>query len=329
MIGAERPARARALALLCSVCLLPSGCSAGTRLLSSPAEYGAFRVTRAGYTVEDRLAGADRYLDAYPKGRFADEVRARFDREEQAFYDSHQTSIDGLDWYLHVLPAGPHAAQASMRRAELAAEERQRRGDSLVAQGRVTERRLARAARSRQAVVDAFGTWIGSLAADDAWGRPTWAQPGAVIEAMRLGPDPGACDDLGCKRVQSIAFQIPVAGGGLDERAATFDLGLELRRGGVWRASIRGPELFSRAWEAARGKALPADKLEARAEAVGYAVDLVSGAFEGVAPADRCNRGITPPVILRRACDGWLVEVTVGDTPADDDIVLIEGPQPR
>lgn len=329
IVGRVRGRRAcvAATAMLASVSLT-SGCASMTRLVAPRDDYDAYRATRAAYTVEDRLEASLGYLERFPRGRFAAEVRARFDVEEASFYARRSASIDGLDWYLRVLPAGPHAAEAAARRANLSLERSERDNDRLSLAGRATERRLARAARSRRAVVEAFTGLIAATASNEAWGRPTWAQPVALIEALRAAPDPGRCDDLRCSRVTLQKFAIPIAGGGLDERAATSELTIDLERGGVRRVTLRGPDLFSRVWEAEQGKALLADPLEARALAVGHAIDVVTGAFEGVAPRARCDRPITPPVALRRVCDGWVVVVTVGDA-ATDDVIAIEGPPPR
>jgi hypothetical protein len=303
-----------------------AGCELPRRAVSSSAEYESYRGARAAPTVEDRLKAAERYLDAYPKGRFADEVRRRFASEERAFYDRQQASLTGLTWYLVTLPAGPHASQASLRLADLEHEASLDRQDTLVAQGRASERRLARAAASRKEVVEFLTTWVSALAANEAWGRATWQQPAEVIAAFRRGVDPGVCDDLGCHRAQVLAFQVPVEGGGLEDRAFITELGLDLRRGGVARATVRGPGLFSRFHEAAVGRPAPRDPLLARTEALTFVLDLLMTSFEPVVPAGRCDRGITPPVVLRRQCDGWTLEVTSGDHPEDDDVIAVEGP---
>lgn len=306
---------------------LVGGCELPQRAFSSSSEYEAYRATRAGYTPEARLEAGRRYLVGYPGGRFVDEVRARFEREEQAFYDLKQGSIAGLEWYLRVLPSGPHAASASLRLADLQQEAARLRGDKLLAQARASERRLSRASSSRKVVTETLVGWISVIASNQAWGRPTWQQPADMIMAMRMEPEAGRCDDLRCLRAQTLVFPVPVVGGGLEERAATFDLGLELRSGGVARASLRGPALFSRLHEASEGKPVQRDELAARAEAVGYAIELIGGAFEAVAPASLCDRGIAPPVLLLRDCGGWKIRVIAGDTPADDDVLEVEGPR--
>jgi hypothetical protein len=320
------PRRLAAGAGLCAALGALGGCEFPRRAASSPAEYEAYRGVRAALTVEDRLAFAERYLAAYPKGRFSDEVRQHFAREEQAFYDRQQASAAGLTWYLERLPAGPHAPQASLRLADLEREASLARQDSLLAQGRVSERRLARAAASRKEIVEFVTTWVSTLAGSDAWGLATWRQPPEIIASFRRGVEPGACDDLGCHRAQVLPFQVPLDGGGLEERAFITELALDLRRGGVARASLRGPALFSRFHEAAVGRPAASEPIVARTEAITFVLELIMGAFEGVAPAARCERGITPPVVLRRQCSGWVIEVVSGDKPEDDDVISVEGP---
>ena len=302
------------------------GCEFPRRAVSSSAEYEAYRGVRVGFTLEDRLAAAEHYLGDYPKGRFADEVRRRFALEEQAFYDRQQVSAAGLTWYLQQLPTGPHAPQASLRLADLEHQASLARQDTLLAQARASERRFTRAAASRKEVVDFVTTWVSALAANRAWGRATWEQPAEVIASFRRGVEPGVCDDVGCHRAQLLAFSVPVEGGGIEERAFITELALDLRRGGVLRASLRGPALFSRFHEAAVGRPAARDPLMARIEAVTFALDLITGAFEAVAPASRCDKGITPPMVLLRQCDGWTIQVISGDKAEDDDVLAVEGP---
>ena len=318
--------RPLAPALLLAALSPLAGCAVLPRALSSPAEYEAYRRTRVAYTIEDRLTAAEGYLRLFPAGRFAAEVRGRFGLEEKAFYARQAHSIDGLDWYRHVLPDGPHATEASFRLLELEEQSKKLAAASLVAQGRLIERRLARAAELRKDVSEIFLGWVSGLSQIQSWGRPTYALPAEIRRLLRGWPDPGRCDDLTCVRQLTRTFSIPVAGGGIDERAATMDLVLNLDNGGVAEGALRGPDLFSRLWEADRGQPIPQDALLARSDAVGYALEVVSGIFEAVTPQARCEKGITPPVVLRRACDGWTLTVTVGDTPGDDDIIAVRGP---
>ncbi|MCS6899648.1 MAG: hypothetical protein RMJ98_08400 [Myxococcales bacterium] len=309
------------LALLCS------GCGLTARALSSPEEYEAYRTTRVGYTTEARLQAAKVYLGRYPEGRFAEEVRRRFEVEEGMFYRASSRTKHGLDWYLQTLPDGPHATEANLMLLELARREAAEQEDELVKRGRSIERRLAQAERLRREVVEALVGWISALASSQAWGKPTWEQPTELLQGIRGLPEPGRCDDLRCTRTRTMEFLIPAAGGGLEERAAIFDFVLELDQGRVIRGLLQGPALFSRFYEASQGRLLPRDPLEARAEAVGYALEVVSGAFEAVAPGATCHQGITPPVVLSRRCGGWKVTVTAGDGAAEDDRLEVEGPR--
>jgi hypothetical protein len=310
-----------------ALALLSAGCGFPARALSSPGEYEAYRTTRVGYTVEARLQASRVYLGRFPKGRFVDEVRQRFEEEEGNFYRVSSKTKHGLEWYLQTLPDGPHATEASLMLVELAKRAAEEQEDELVQRGRSIERRLARAEALRREAVEALVGWISALASSQAWGRPTWEQPAELLRGIRGLPDPGRCDDLRCLRGRTVVFQIPVAGGGLEERAATFDFVLELEQGRVIRGVLQGPALFSRFYEASQGRPLPKDPLEARAEAVGYALEVVGGAFEAVAPGATCDQGITPPVVLARRCGGWKVTVTVGDGAAEDDRLEVEGPR--
>jgi hypothetical protein len=303
-----------------------AGCGFAGRALSSPREYEAYRSTRAGYTVEDRLRAAKLYLGQFPQGRFAEEVQRLFDEEERRFFQAQRGTVAGLDWYLKILPDGPHANDAQLLTLELERQAAAQREDALVQRGRTIERRLAAAELQRRRAVEEPVNWVTALASSQRWGRATWEQPAELLRALRTEPAPGRCEEVRCLRTRSVIFQVPVRGGGLEERALTYDLLLELHRGGVVRGALRGPALFSRLYEAARGKPLPPDPLEARAEAVSHALELVGGAFEAVAPAASCDRGIRPPQILLRQCNGWRVAVIAGDGAAEDDLIEVEGP---
>ncbi len=310
------------LALALSACGLPS------RLASSPAEYESYRATRADYTPEARLHAAQLYLGVYPTGRFADEVRRRFETEEAAFYRAKSLSAAGLVWYLHVLPDGPHASEASLLLSDLEKRAAQERSDELLARGRSIERRLALAATSRRQTSELLVGWIASLTSSDGWGKRTHEQPPEIVRALRTEPNGGRCDERRCLRTVTTTFSIPQAGGGLDERAAVFDLVLDLDgQGRVVQGALQGPGLFSRLYEASLGRPLPADMLEARAEAVSHALEVLAGAAEAVTPAGRCDRPIKPPEVLRRQCDGWLITAIAGDQPTDDDVIRVAGPR--
>ncbi len=318
----------RAWALAALVATL-AGCGLPARFVSSPREYEHYRATRAEYTPEGRLRAATRYLGAYPEGRFADEVRGAFEREESAFYRARSRTIPGLEWYLQVLPAGPHASEASLMLAELEKQASIERSDELLKRGRTIEQRLARASVSRRQTVDTLVGWVAALTSSEGWGRRTSEQPPELLRALRTEPQPGKCDEQRCLRSVTTTFAIPLAGGGLDERAAVFDLVLDLDRGAVRQGKLQGPALFSRWYEAARGRPVPADALEARAEAVSHVLEVLGGAAEAAAPAGRCDRPIRPPEVLRRQCDGWLITATAGDQPTDDDIITVSGPARR
>lgn len=309
-------------ALLVPLSLLLASCA---RLSASPDDYAAYRKTRVLHTREDRLVAAKRYLDEHPQGVFAEDVRQRFVVEELAFYDEKKKSSDGLDWYLVVLPDGPHATDARLRRGELEEEAKKLRKDKLLTVAKTQEARLAKAEASRKEALALATAWMGASAKVTSWGRPTWELPHEVLGLLRAFPEPGVCRPEGCARFASIPFSIPVAGGGLEERAAVMDLGVALRDGGVHRITLRGPELFSRLFEAKRGVPRNPDELLARAESVSFAIELVTKALEEKLP-ERCEQGITPPEVLRRACDGWEARVVVGDA-ADDDVVEVSGPR--
>lgn len=313
-------------ALVLALLVSTSGCGVWARMTSTPAEYDAYRSTRMAPTREARLRASVLYLAKHPNGRFTEEVRQRFAEEEQSFFDETSRSREGLDWYLATLPAGPHAVDASLRQNELKQRDGLDVDEALLDRGRRQERRLRLADLSREKALRTFDLWMAGAMRMRSWGEPTHQMPIALISALRLGDDPGHCDDERCIRDVILPFQIPVQGGGLEDRALVMELMLTLENGGVTEIYIRGPAMFSRLWEAERGHPRDPDQETARVVAVGWALSRIEKAFEPVAPAERCNRDITPPVVLWRSCDGWTITVEVGDEATQDDTLRIRGP---
>ncbi|MFO0661756.1 MAG: hypothetical protein U0165_18275 [Polyangiaceae bacterium] len=218
-----KPSRVQAIArwgFFAAVATLSlSGCGVWAQLTSSPREYDAYRATRMEPTREARLRASVVYLANYPEGRFSTEVRARFSREDNAFYAEMSKSREGLDWYLTTLPAGPHSVDASLRQSELKQLDGLDVDEALLDRSKRQERRLRAADRSREAALRTFDLWMAGAKNMRSWGRPTYEMPIALISALRLGDDPGHCDDEKCLRDVILPFQIPVQGGGLEDRA--------------------------------------------------------------------------------------------------------------
>ena len=145
------PARARAV--LASLALTACGCA----VTATTSEYALYRQTRVLPGVEERLAAADDYLRKYPHGALADDVRARFKREEALYYKSKKDSVAGLASYLRALPSGPHGVEAAGRIGAL--RTKQGRGEELRVAGLATAARIERAVAAREHLRDEIVGW--------------------------------------------------------------------------------------------------------------------------------------------------------------------------
>jgi hypothetical protein len=332
--------------LVCGV-LSVCGCSTvRSRMWSDPDDYHAYRATRTATGQVDRLQAERRYLARFPTGTFHAEVEARFEKEEEAYYDVRKRGIAGLEEYVANLPDGPHAMDASLRIAEMKERSGEAATERLVAKSKGIEERLQFAAEDRRAALDATSEWLVELAnLATAGGTGEGASPTIrgtlgkfVDERPTLSPSfdrrfarrpKATCTAEGCRRLEAWPYQVPVAGGGLDALELTLQVSVQRAPGSgeVESVSIHGPALFSRTWEASQGRPLPKDQDGARAFAVGFVSELTAGTFEASLPS-RCDVPAPPPVVLRRSCGGLEIAVIAGDSPADDDSVTLSRAAP-
>ncbi len=306
--------------------LLPLlGCSVGTRLFAGHEDYRLYRETRLAGTLEARLAASHQYLETMPEGQWRDEVKAWFRRSEPAYYKAAQNSLPRLRAYLDAMPDGPHAKQVASRIVELESEIgfARRRDERTLSSARKVQSDLVKAAEQRQALVRSFSDWLRLLSNIDSWGQPTSELESELIYRFRLLPPAGKCEGVSCKKSLSAEYAIPEQGK-LEARVALYDIELGLDGGGVVRASVSGPELFSRLGEAMQLQAVGLARPQTRLEAIGLVIPIFENVFEAKLPQARCERAPTSPVIFERACDGRHVTALAGSGGDDPDKIVIE-----
>jgi hypothetical protein len=302
------------------------GCgSVGQQMTAHPADYQHYRDTRTAKTSEARLAASFTYLEKEPEGRWRDEVKAWFDRAEPAYYQRAENSLERLHSYLATLPRGPHAKDAQDRIAEfkLAGGFAKAREDRLLDEARENEEKLKDADEMRRTVVREFSLWAGQLSQIHTWGRPTSELDSELIYHFRLEPPEGRCAEELCKKSVSLPFAIPDQGK-LVPRQVVFDATFELFRGGVVRARLAGPELFSRISEAAELRAVKPEDAQARAESIARAVGIVDAALGAKFSTPECNKPAVSPVVLLRECNGVRIRMSAAPTGETDDELLVE-----
>ena len=317
------------------VCVVMPGCTV-TRQLTAPVEdYALYRAVRTAPTLEQKLKASARYLDQMSDGRWAGEVRAWFDDADGDYY--HQARFDHarLKAYLKLVPNGPRSAlgRARLQEFERALRAEALRDERIARQACTFERQLARAAQQRQELLAVFMRFARHLAQIRTWGRPTSELDHQFLVDWRLRPPRARCQANRCAKIISQRYAIG-DGRGLSTRRAVFEVTLQLHRGGVARAALTGPELFSRLAEVEQRRPVDPDDPLGRAEAIAEAVAMVELAVGDAFPAERCAQNAISPVVLLRECDGVRLELIAGASPEHDRIEVeplgsplpVEGP---
>jgi hypothetical protein len=315
--------------MLAWVALAACGCA----VTATTGEYALYRQTRVLPGVEERLAAADDYLRKYPRGALADDVRARFKRDEALYYKSKKDSVAGLASYLRALPSGPHGVEAAGRIGAL--RTKQGRGEELRVAGLATAARIERAVAAREHLRDEIVGWVGRFEDPVVFTAPVSEAPRELLVPWSLSlPAPKCTQPLGknasptvawrCERVEELPYVI-VANGVEEAREATLSVVMDQDASGrPLSATVGGPELFLRLEEAGVVRAFDRDDSEHRVGAVSRAVELLRGDFQKRVSVDSaCERAVVAPVVLDLACKGVHVTVRAGIEPGEDDVVTI------
>ncbi len=311
--------RAACLAL----CVLLGSCASTARVTGDFGDYHSYRRTRLAPTLEARLGAAQRYLRDFPQGDYRSEVRAWFLPEEKRYFKLSWNNLPRLRAYVDAMPDGPHAEAATDRITQLEsrrvyADRREQRVLD-IAQG--FETRLAAAADQRRELLREFSTFVRLLGATRTFGEPTSELDSELLLRFRVHQPPGTCDGDRCSKQFSFPYAVP-DGKALTHREAQLTLEITLDRGLVRSLAVSGPELLTRVAEAVEVRAVP-ESPQARAEALGHALDVVAEALDTPLPKSRCEIDVVSPVVLARRCDGLLLQVVAGTEPGQLDRLFV------
>lgn len=310
----------RALALL-ALAWVSVGCSAA-RLTAPVGDYAAYRATRTRPRQGDRLAAAVRYLERYPKGAFAAEVRSALEQQEPAFFLARRGSVAGLEAYLRALPQGAHAGEATkeLRWQREAAAHRDAAGTRAAA----VEARFARAAAERERVRSTVTRWLALVADPRLYDAPLGQAPAELLVAWTLSLPRPRCtvEDDGarhCVKVLELPYALPIEGR-LEPRELTLEIGLvQDPSGRSTRVTLSGPGLFNRLEEARRMATIDDDASSARIGAVVQAAELARQAVERHGAKPDCLAPATAPIVLDGDCGALHVQVRGRTDEAPDD----------
>ncbi len=299
-------------------------CASSARITGDFGEYRSYRQFRVATTLEARLGAAERYLRDYPRGDYRKEVRAWYFPAEKRYFKLSWNTLPRLRAYLDAMPHGPHAEAVAERISELDARRvfAERREQRVLNQAQQMESRLARAADQRRGFVHEFSRLTELLGATRTFNEPTSELDPALLIRFRERPPPLHCEADQCQKIFSFSYAVP-EDRSLTERAIDVALQIRLERGLVQELSLSGPELFTRLAEAISVRAVPPLNAQARTEALGQALELVSGALDVPLPKQRCEVEAVSPVVLERRCDGLRLLVVAGTEPGAADRLLV------
>jgi hypothetical protein len=253
------------------------------------------------------MRAANLYLEEYPTGVYADEVRASLNAAEPLFYKSRQTSQAGLESYLAALPQGPHAPEVRSRLQAI--EELAARPDSLTTAARNTEARLRTAQGEREIARQEVAFYVDLLLDPAVYQGPVSEGPAEFVTTYSLALPAPRCTTSETARVCSkdleFGYQVPTASG-LVERVLVMSVVLEEDLSGrPLRARVEGEELFLRLEETFATRPLDGQRSQDRALAHARAVEISEGAFGAkVSVEPSCTRPSSPNVLSEFTCAG-------------------------
>ncbi len=312
----------------CLFALLLSACASTARITGDFGDYRSYREARLAPTLEDRLAASERYLREFPRGDYRDQVRAWFAPAEARYYKLAWDNLPRLRAYLDAMPRGPHAAAVADRITQLESRRvfAERRVERMLAAARALEARFALAADQRRELLREFGRLVRLLASTRSFGKRA-GDLDAVLRASlpELQPS-GSCTSDPCHAVFSFPYAVP-DDKVLTERVAEARLQVTFKNARLREVSLSGPELLTRVAEAVEVRAVPAGSPQARAEALGHALDVVADALDASLPKSRCEAEAVSPVVLSRRCGRVRLSVVAGTEPgALDSISVVADP---
>ncbi|HET7540163.1 MAG TPA: hypothetical protein VFK05_09830 [Polyangiaceae bacterium] len=304
--------------------LAVSSCASTARITGDFSEYRSYREYRVSTTLEERLGAAERYLRAYPRGDYQEEVRTWYFPAEKRYFKLSWDTLPRLRAYLDAMPQGPHAEEVAERIGELESRRvfADRREQRMLNHAQDIETRLARAADQRRGFVREVSRLTELLGATRSFGEPTSELAPDLLVRLRERPPPLRCEDDLCQKVFSFSYAVP-EDKSLTERTIDVRLQIRLERGLVQELSLAGPELLTRLAEAITVRAVPPLNPQASAEALGQSLEILHSALSAALPKERCEVEAVSPVLLERRCDGVRLQVVAGTEPGAADRLLV------
>jgi len=309
-------------------CLAGSACAVPTQMLAATSDLADYRAFRTAEHEGTRLARAQAYLERHPNGKWADEVRSRFQVEEPAWFEGAKGSHTRARDYVVDLPHGPHAQAARALLALAYEPEVDLDMLELMAEARRSAAYLELQSERRKRVSELILEELAALLDPATAGARLDDPPEALAAALR-GTHPctwGKCVPTGL-REDELYFGLPTPTE-VEARVAKVRLKVELDRGRAVGGRIEGEDLFVCWAEANQIRVLDASAAADRTAAADDIADVLSGALEARLPAARCAVKRYKGEIVARACYGWHVSVRMGSRPGDMDVISVGSARP-
>jgi hypothetical protein len=310
-------------ALGLAACLALPGCGVTKQMLAAPDDLADYRAFRIASGEGKRLSRAQTYLRRHPRGAWADEVRASFDEEEDAWFEGAKTSRARARDYVIDLPHGPHADAARALLMLFDTSEPDLGMLELLADARRTSASLDMESAQRARVSEVVLEEVAALVDPAAVGASLDAPPAALGRVLRgsaprtWGPDGPAGvrdDDL------RFVVRSPNEVQGRDVQVA---LRVAVARHRFAGGTIAGDDLFTRWIESAEQHVYDATEPSDRAEVAAKVAEVLGGALEARLPAARCATRLSAREVFARSCDGWRVSARMGEIVGDADVITV------
>jgi hypothetical protein len=294
------------------------------QLTADPDDFASYREYRSAEQLPERFRSASNYLRSFQEGRWRREVHQWFEQTSGAYLKRWWNDERRLIAYQNWTDQGPYSAMVEQRLHVLAAQNVAQRDleRRMLREARASENEFNRATRLRQQLLQEFRSWLGQLAALRSFGRTTAQLPHEFLHRFREVEPRARCEAQHCSKLVLLPYGV-AAEGKLSWRELLFQVDLALDQGLVVGAGFEGVGLLDSVAEALQKRAVARNNLQAKAEALGATMQLISIAIEASLPADRCEKPAVSPMVLLRECDGVRLEVHVAQSDdAPDRIVL-------
>jgi hypothetical protein len=275
--------RARVIGVVAMLSLGLGGCA----VIATHDEYASYRRIRLTRDDSERIRALAEYAQRYPSGLWIDEVRRERRAREDEVWARHNSTREGLQYYLSVYPDGRFVELAQQRLAAVTTVAARRQEEQQRVQELHEERREQAAVERRLWVTRAVQFWARTLLGIRNYGSPIGQVARAnpeFSEAFGQRPEP-LCTPQACIKHYRAHYVIPVPGATRIDREIHLFLRILLDRGRVERIEVLLPNKgFSRWYELENRTVVTDEDPAQRQAALEWALQRIEPVIAEVAP---------------------------------------------